>query len=545
MAGNNLGSLRDPAPLGAPLSNEMRHELRQIVGKTRAGKLAPIMAVPFLGREGGLLSQRVSLELDPVAGRMLSQIYAEVIAVYVPIQACDLLANGETDENAGITEILRRKIIAKEVLFPLESENELTKRLAIVPRSVSGQKKVSAVARLAHNAAVNYLRKDRYIYATEVAASNTSVTPSIISETVLDRFGGALDPDEHINGMVNLNLNASTAPVRGITQGSNVTDGNQRNMRATSPASSVLINVDRGTSENPSWQPLLAFARKDGNPVGTELDIYADLEAIEAGGMSLTDLYNAQRADQLVRQMRQIANANPQDGEDAVLRWVFGLSADGARHPFQLYRHRMPFAPSLQVAQDGTGMQDEVMITHAANVFQFSIPVPRTELGGIVITFLSVTPDEVIAQQPHPIFSDSWTASNHASALMRLDPEPVQFRDLFADIATAAEETETKFYIGANALKRTYVNAGFNRQVDPSTVENKTQMWQYAIPAGVTPENILYPEELDQYPFLDQLAEICTYDVQTTAVIKTPMFFGPTPVEKLAIVEDAEILEQQ
>lgn len=538
MAGNNIGSLRDPAPLGASPSNEVRHELRQIVGKTKAGKLAPIMAVPFLGRESGLLSQRVSLELDPVAGRMLSQIYAEVTAVYVPLQACDLLANGETDENAGITEILRRKIMDKEVLFPLEAENELTKRMAIVPRSISGEKKVSSIARIAHNAAVNYLRKDRYIYATEVAASNTAVTPSIISETVLDRFGGALDPDEHINGNVNLDLGADRAPVKGITQ-----VGNQNWTAAVARATGTSAKITLLSEVSGDNAARLDFARKAGNPSGTELDIYADLQAITAGGMSLTDLYNAQRADQLVRQMRQIANGNPQDGEDAVLRWVFGLSADGARHPFQIYRHRMPFAPSLQMAQDGTGMQDEVMITHAANVFQFSVPVPRTELGGVVITFLSVTPDEVIAQQPHPIFSDSWTAVNHASALMRLDPEPVQFRDLFADITTAAEETETKFYSGANALKRTYVNAGFNRQVDPETVENKTQMWQYAIPAGVTPENILYPEDLDQYPFLDQLAEICTYDVQTTAVIKTPMFFGPTPVEKLAIVDDAEILE--
>lgn len=541
MAENNMGSLRDPAPLGASPSNEVRHELRQIVGKTKAGKLAPIMAVPFLGRESGLLSQRVSLELDPVAGRMLSQIYAEVTAVYVPIQACDLLANGETDENAGITEILRRKIMDKEVLFPLEVENELTKRMAIVPRSISGETKVSSIARIAHNAAVNYLRKSRYIYASEVEASNTAVTPSIISETVLDRFGGALDPDEHINGMVDLTLNSSQAPVRGITQTGNGVHNIGAAHAVKLGLESGKIRLERTDSGSPTVT--VDFKRLDGNPSGTELDIYADLEAIEAGGMSLTDLYNAQRADQLVRQMRQIANANPQDGEDAVLRWVFGLSADGARYPFQIYRHRMPFAPSLQMAQDGTGMQDEVMITHAANVFQFSVPVPRTELGGVVITFLSVTPDEVIAQQPHPIFSDSWTAVNHASALMRLDPEPVQFRDLFADIQTAAEETETKFYIGANALKRTYVNAGFNRQVDPDTVENKTQMWQYAIPAGVTPENILYPEDLDQYPFLDQLAEICTYDVQTTAVIKTPMFFGPTPVEKLAIVDDAEILE--
>lgn len=535
----------------APLpSNEVRYELRQVAGKTKAGKLNPIMAVPFLGRESGMLTQTVGIELAPVAGRMISQIFAEVVSVAVPIQAVDLLRHGDTNPNAGITEVLRRRIMDKETLFYLEPESEISKRMGIVPRSISGSKQVSAVARIAHNAAVNFLRKKRYIYASEVAHDNLQVTPSIINETVLDRFLGVLEPDEHANGAVGLDFANAQAPLKGKTRVTGITQSSN----AVSPSvdAAITMTASKIFIGNANTGHNLIIDRGVGNPATTTLPIfaehehssstaYADLGAISAGTFSLTDLYNAEKADRLIRQMRALADSNAMDGEDAILRWAFGLSADSARYPFEIYRNRIPLKSVTRAATDGVGMTDETMLTYGVDRVQFSVPVPKTELGCIVITFLSVTPDEVIDQQPHPILSDNWTAVNHASNTMRLDPEPVTYRDLYADIPTAAQETGTKFFTGANALKKTYVNFGFNRHVDPTTVEAKTVLWQYAIPAGVTPENILYPANLSQYPFLDQLAEIATYDIASTAVISTPTFFGPTPVEKLAIVDDETI----
>lgn len=521
--------------IAAPVSEEIRYDIRRYIGKTKMGKLAPVKAVPFLGRESGMINRTISLELDPVAGRMVSQIFAEVTEVYVPIQAADLLLNDGV-ETAGITEILRRKIMDKETLFPLEDEGELTKRMGINPRSVSGSKKVSSVARIAHNVAVNHLRKRRYVYASLLEHGNTAVTPAIIHETVLDRFGAALDPDEHINGNVSLDLSEDRAPVRGIIQTAN-TSGVQS--VATISGDSDYISLFGQNS------PALgvSFKRTAGNAPGQGLDVYADLEQVAAGGFSLTDLYNAQKADSLIRKMREIAEANPEMGEDAILRWAFGLSADTARHPWVLYQNRFALGGVQRNAMDQQGMLDETMLTYGQSSVSYSLPIPSTELGGIVITFVQVTPDEVIAAQPHPILSDSWSAVNHAAEVMKLDPEPVTYRDVFSDISTAAEESQVKFYTGANGDKRTYISFGFNRQVNPTTVDAKTVMWQYAIPAGVTPENILYPETFVQYPFLDQQAEVVTYDVSTDAAIRTNMFFGPTPVEKLAVVEDQGLLE--
>lgn len=533
--------------MNSPAQTSSRLELRNPVGKVKAAKLCPIMATPFIAGEGGLIEQRLHIELDPVAGRLVSQTWAKVMQVFVPVQACDALLNA-SDDTAGITEIIRRKIMEGETLFALENEGELTKRMDINPRPVSGAKRVSSIARIAHNAAVNHLRKRRYIYADLLDAADNSLTPAIIHETVLDRFGGALDPDEHINGNVALGFSADQLPISGSAPVTGVSfDGSMSaniDGAARFKTTAELVSVGNGADGTPA----VRFARKS-NATNTQPDInadltnaFVDLSGMSAGGVSLIDFYNAQKADQLVRRMREVAEANPDDGEDAVLRWVFGLSVDSAKNPWVLYENRFPLMEAGQAATDGAGIIDEVMITKQTNVINWAVPVPKTELGGIVITFLQVTPDEVIDEQPHPILSDSWGAINHASSMMRLEPEAVAYRDLFSDITTVADETDTKFYTGANALKKTYIDYGFNRQVDPDTVDAKTVVWNYAIPAGVTPENILYPETFSQYPFLDQNAEVVTYNLQSVARISTPIFFGPTPVEKVAIVDDAEIL---
>lgn len=518
--------------ISQPIEKSVRREYRHMAGKFKTGKLPPIMAVPFLGGESGLLEQTVTFELAPIAGRMLSDIYAEVTAIAVPIQAIDKLLNGETDENAGITEILRRKVMDGETIFGTENEGELTKRMGIFPRSVSGSKKVSAVARLAYNAAVNHKRKVRYVYTVELPASNAAVSNAIISETTLDRFNAALDPDEHINGNVQLDFSNNKALVRGIQQSSNI-GAVIPDISMSADSNAILIG---GAGLNISLDRV-----PSASPDQSALNIYADLTDVKAEGISLTDLYNAQAADKLVRKMRQIVKDHPQDGEDAVLRWVFGLKVDAGQKPFLLYNKRQSLVDMRRNAMDAQGMQDEVSMTYMINQFDFAVPVPMTEIGCVVITLAQVTPDEIVDAQPHPIFSKDWAVANQVAAQMKLDPELITLRDMYSDVTPAGSETTPVFYVGHNQLLRNYVNYGFNRHVDPETVENKTVMWQYAIPAGVTPDSILYPDNLPQYPFMDQLAEVVTYDIVSKATISTPAFFGPSPVETVSIIKDNNI----
>jgi hypothetical protein len=142
---------------------------------------------------------------------------------------------------------------------------------------------------------------------------------------------------------------------------------------------------------------------------------------------------------------------------------------------------------------------------------------------------------------PHPILTQPWGAQNRIEDTMNLDPVAILGRDLDSNISTA-NETQVYMWGGYNGLKRSYSQYGLSRRLDATSVENKTAIWQYRVPLSVTPNSILYPSNLSQYPFSNSLNEIATVSVQSAAVIRTSTVFGPTPVEALP-AEISELME--
>lgn len=511
-------------------ARNVRREARTLVGRFRGGKLAPVMAVPVRGNEGGFLSQEITLELDPIAGRMITPISAEFISVFVPVQAIDAIKDPDA-AYAGMTEVLREKILSGNPLFDLENENEISKRCGVNPRSIGGQKKVNEMVRLGHNAAVNYLRQRKYVKSTLLSHLNSSVTPALIGQTVLDRLNGVLDPEDRVNGAVKFDM--SDVPVKGI--GTNDIDDwrTLSNFKETGAASSQSITGATSASVN------LAIEQDPNNPGFP--GVFADMSN-SGGEVSLTDFYNAETMDRLTRFMRKIVDDNPEYGEEMALRWAHGLSMDSGKIPFIISQQQKVFGRSIVGATDTAGIEGDVMRSDMMLQMGFSVPLPRTELGGIIITFATLKPDETLPSQPHPYLSDVWGADNFVADEMAMDPVPVTVRELDSD-CDAGDESNVALYVGHNGLKRTYVHYGLGRQLDPTTVENKTAVWQLEVPMSVTPESAIYPPNLEHYPFADQLAEVCTYVVNSTATIQTPTIFGPTPVEELAILEEEDVFD--
>lgn len=501
-------------------------ESRTLAGRFRGGRLAPAMAVAFKAGEGGMLSQTATVELDPVAGRLVTPVTGQMFAVYVPVQAMAALLN-PTDPNAGITEVLRMKGLEGAPLFDLEAESEVSMRLGVMPRSIGGTKQVSEAARLAHNCAVNFLRKRVYTYAAQIDAAYSGVTPALLSSTALDRFNAVLNPDDHVNGLVRFD-DAGSIPVSGITRvgGQGVVASNAASFEGKADGITIghpagWLDVDLGSA---------------GAGVRVELS-----EAV--GGLSLTDLYNAETMDRLTRKMRSIIEANPVDGEEQVLRWAYGLGVDTGQNCFLIHGAEVIFGQDLMRAMDGAGIEAEVTQTRLAQRMSFTAPVPRTELGGVVVTFLVIKPDEVLYEQPHPVLSQPWVFDNLMAEELQNDPVPVTARDLQAGVSAGSEST-VAFYTGYNEIRRTYINYGWNRYVDPSTIDAKNAMWLYEIPASVTPENIIYPPDIPHYPFLDQDAEVARYMITSSLVGASPIFIGPSPVETVAVIETDDLFQQ-
>lgn len=508
-----------------------RNTRRVAVTKTgtfRGGKLAPVMIEAVRGNEGGMLSQSITMELDPIMGRVITPITAEFIAVFVPVQAMDVLKN-PTTQYAGVTDVVRQKLLTGNPLFGVEAENELSKRMGVIPRKISGNQRVSEMVRLGHNAAVNYLREKLYWKATQLLAANTGVTPALLSSTVLDRFNAVLDPDDRINGAVQLSLPTMQLPIAGVTRTGSATNVATGPATIAADGNGLHIGNSAGT------------AGVTVSLASTASNIFATLNAQTVGNVSLDDFYNAETVDKLVRTMDQMIRDNPQYGQEVVLRWAHGLEVDPGAQPFVIAQRAQTFGRDIVGAMDSAGVTAETVRSDFMVQLGFNVPIPRTEMGGVIVTFAVLKPDETLARQPHPYLSGDWMIDNFVAQELMLDPVPVRMRELDSDIATASETT-IAFYTGFNEMLRNYVNYGLNRQVTPSTLANKVVMWQLEVPLSVTPDSVLYPETLSHGPFVNTAAEVCIYTVASNAVLRTPIKYGPTPVETLSIIDSATLL---
>lgn len=513
-----------------------RRERRMKVGRFRGGRLNPVMAVAVKPNEGGVLSQSVYYELDPVAGRLVTPPTVHLISVYVPQQALDAIKD-PTGLYSGLTDVVRQKMVSGTPVHGLEAESEISKRCEVNPISISGVKRVNEVTRLAHNAAVNHLRLRLYEKAPRVLHTNTAVTPALLSSTVLERLNGVLDPDDRINGAVALSLPTMLLPIEGLA--SNATPiSNVSGIRDTSGASVTYALARSAGDASPNN---FMYRMKNVSGVNSP-DIYARLNGATAGNVSLDDFYNAQKADRLVREMGTILKQNPEYGGEALLNWAHGLSVENGLTPWVLADQTQVLGVNIVGAMDTAGVQNETMRSDMGTTLSFTVPIPRTELGGQIITFAVLKPDENLSGMPHPILTKPWGGENFVSAQMALDPRPVTVRDMDMT-ATSVNENNILFYTGLNELARNYVDYGLSLNLDPTTVANKTAFWQYKIPLSVTPESILYPADLPHFPFANQSAEVVTYTITSTAIIRTPMVFGPTPEESLPTVVSNDIFD--
>jgi len=171
-------------------------------GGMQVVKLHPLAICKFGPDEGGTVQTNLDLMLAPVDGHMRSKAYAEVVQVFVPYQAIEVL---ERDDllDAGVTEMTKRRLMAGTVIG-LEDEGEISQAVFVHPRSVGGAKRVSKTVRLAYLAAVNHLRRMAYYDATLLGKTSTSIKPAILTANVLERFDGVLDPERQIDGAINL-----------------------------------------------------------------------------------------------------------------------------------------------------------------------------------------------------------------------------------------------------------------------------------------------------------------------------------------------------
>lgn len=517
------------------MNKQTKREGRDLMSRFKAGLLAPTMAQAFLPGDGGTVSFAATYTLDPVAGQVVTPMFAEYQLVFVPVTAIEHLLD-PASATADIPEVVRQKYLTGADLYGLENETEISERLGVVPQKIANVQKVCTISRLAYIAACNFLRKERYAYALEVAHTSTAIERAILSETVLDRLKGVLDPAEKVNGQVALDIGTMNLPVEGFAFANSpvaLAAGTSMRTSGVNPTDTSSANEWMGANTN-------TFVKGDGAaPASAKPSVHAVFDG-QATGISLVDLYKSENHDKMLRVFAEIVKRNPQDGEEMVMRFVHGMTMEPGRHCVKVFSQKVAFGIDMRAATDGTALLSDTTMSKAVQRIGGTVVIPRSELGGVLIGIASVKPDETIYMQPHPVLSKPWAIRNNVDDETKLDPVPVTMREVDAEVAMA-NETTVAFYSGLHELERNYINYGMTRNTNPVDLEDKTAIWQVKIPASVTPENVVYPV-IDQYPFIDQLAEICRFRMQWQAALMTNTQFGPTPVEEVDVVESEGLL---
>lgn len=489
-------------------------------GAIDAVKIWPLSMCRFRPDEGGTVSTRLDVKLAPVSGYMRSNAYVEVVQVFVPYQAIEKL-NLDTQDDAGVTEMTRRRLMDGQGVG-LTGPGPIDLAANIHSRSIGGNERVSLSVRLAYNAAVNHLRKHAYYNANQVDRTNFSILPAILSGNALERFNGVLDPERNVDGSINL---TGDLPVKGIERiGSGTYSGN---------------TVGMDVENNPSRWSL----NNSGNGMKVNFDeLGVDLSG--ADELTLRDLMKSQILDGLIREFANMIDNDPVNGEKVVERALHGLSVDYDHNCQVMYRQTYELTPKHARPMDGASFND-VSAQFALEGEIFTTLVPRSELGGQLVTLVSVKPLETIEAQPDPAQTEAWTLVNRVHDEMELEEQLLTRADLESGVS-AAEEDQPVFWVGHNSLKHAYSTRGAN-QNRINGVEMKSSMWTFPVPSSVTPENISYPPDgIDMYPFYNWNGGHAEYTIDQVAAISTHLAKGPNPVERIQIfADDPSLIEDE
>lgn len=512
--------------------NSTRNFSHHNIHHMRGGVLTPVQIEPVREGEGGIYRASIVQELAPMPIRLLNEFKSGTVSVYVPLQAILMQAFGDVDDMAGTAEFARRKLTSGAPLFGLINDVPVAKDARIVPRKVAGVDKVNNGVTFAHAAAVNFLRQRKYVDIDTIPLGSglDASSPCLFSDSVLDRLGGVLDPDDRINGRVDL---TGDIPVQGIgmltADGFSTTD---RTVKETGGTTTTVYDSSIGAAHGGSGSSSAIFIEEDPDNLGFP-NIKASLSGSD--GISLKDFYQSEMRESIARQIREMVDRNPQYGEEMALRWSAGLSVNVGAQPFLLYENESDFGSIYQQGTESTGLFDGG--TKGVHAAEFTVPIPKTEFGGVIVTFTYVKPDEAIANQPHPFWGDVWSGQNFAKDKLMVDPVPVAAAEVDNTVLLANEGTRV-MYIGYNGLKKAYQTAGWSRATDLDLVAEKSSLWQIDVPMSLTPENMIYPTSVDHYPFADTAGHAVTVNCFTELNLVTPMVFGPSPVENVGLIDD-------
>lgn len=343
-------------------------------------------------------------------------------------------------------------------------------------------------------------------------------------------------------GDLSLDVSAGRLPVSGITQKNNNV-GSGTGLGLNFNASEIQFEQDsNGRSLN--------FKRRAGNPAGTALDIWAEMEDTKIN-VTLANLDRARRTQAFARAAQAYAGNNwdPLALNNTVMAELmqgFSVPPEVTTRPFLLDAKLHPITMVSTQATDGESLGDSV--TQGQGMVQLSLNVPRTETGGIIVITAEVGPERFFERQ-----SDDYLHLTNPDELPNAlrDTQRIEPVDPVPNHRIDAKHSNPNGIYGYEGMNdrwnRDAMRLGgvFYEPVPGAPwKEARSQIWlpDYVNPA-YTSDHFLYPENLPHAVFADEEADAFEAIVRHAVVITGLTQIGDVLTEnngEYQLVEDIQ-----
>jgi hypothetical protein len=513
-----------------------RNEMHGIGHRIRAGVSIPTSAVKLKPNEGGIFRISGNLDIDAISGLVMSEMRLRMRTVYVPTAALMMLDNPD-DEAAGDFEALQRALSSDTPLFDFEVPNVITKSMRLKGKDVGAGGKICKSVRLAYIAAMNHLATKLYFQAEQYPAGHMEFIPSTLTNTVLQRWLAVNDPNEKINGRIDLTLPTVQMDVEGVYRNYSGSAYLDTNSNFANKDGERFLNTSKLSGDAIATDFRIMDDDGNENPMNVP-HMWTELTDASVGTLSLSDFTDAKRMDKIHRMFDAMIKENPAKAQEWIELFVHGFSFDNSKLPQLLNEEIITIGnPNIGVSTSPDNL-DAVQSNYKQDG-SYMVQVPKSTLGGVVITIMDFLPDEVIENQPSPLFTKPYLAENIIAEEFADEPVGIKLRDIDSDSSSEV----VQFYVGHNQLDRNVVNIGWDDNVNLNLLDNKHALFQYKIPLGVNPQSV-YMGDVDHsifdiYEVNGEPVPVATLMSQMIAQVSTLTQFGKPPIENYDILDNA------
>lgn len=505
-----------------------RFDRLRAVTTGKAGKMIPLAFIPLL-REDRLVraNMTVSVEMAETVRPLANSVYANFEAWFVPFAAFDRF-DSLVDYNRAYTKRAGPTGVPAFINPAAYAVNDIYKALGVhhVPGAQHNPMLIEA-----YNTLVNFMYHDR----------SPALPTRLLTDTTLATGFWAANRFSHIvpnydrsfiDGIVPVAFGSAQPKVMGV----GIMSGPQA-------AGSVTIRESNGAQRSANgW-----MSEDDSTPNAgaTRMVIeqgaagYPNIRVDLGGAVATLSLVNIDlaRQDAAFEAMRNKLKAKNTDDVVELLMSGIAVPEELERQPWLLAARQARFGYTTRFATDGPNLENS--LTTGIAGAQFSLSMPRTNTGGVVMVFATVVPDQMFERKRDPFLAtmdhDLWPEYERDT----LDVDKVD-NVLNADIDTSHATPGGLFgYEPMNhKWNRDFIRVG-GKMHRPSAAsawhEDRAAMWVTEPVNPTLAADFYLATSVNADPFKDKVSDHLTVLTSHEAVIEGNTVFGP-PLMELAPV---------